>query len=125
MITGDTRHSPEVAKQIGLETGQIHYRAELDRMSPAAAGAKKVGSVNIFARVVRSRSCYCEPLESKGEIVDDRGQINAPALKSAHIGIAMEAADGRRQGGCALVLLDDDFSSIVAAVRSGRRISTI
>lgn len=126
MITGDY---PVTARQIGLEaglpTGVTISGAELDAMSEAEL-SQRVGESNIFARVVPEQKLrLVNSLKANGEIVAMTGDgVNdAPALKAAHIGIAMgeRGTDVAREA-ASLVLLDDDFGSIVRAVRIGRGI---
>jgi P-type Ca2+ transporter type 2C len=127
MITGDYPETAQtIARQVGLmQMGAIVTGAELDRMSNDEL-QERIQSTNIFARAVPEQKLrIVNALKSKGEIVAMTGDgVNdAPALKSAQIGIAMgqRGTDVARES-AALVLLDDDFSSIVQAVKLGRRI---
>ena len=127
MITGDYPETAQtIARQVGLmQMGAIVTGAELDRMSDDEL-QERIQSTNIFARAVPEQKLrIVNALKSTGEIVAMTGDgVNdAPALKSAQIGIAMgqRGTDVARES-AALVLLDDDFSSIVQAVKLGRRI---
>jgi len=127
MITGDYPGTAQnVAQQIGLASvSEVITGPELDRMDDNELRGR-IKKVNIFARVVPEQKLrIVNALKAVGEIVGMTGDgVNdAPALKSAHIGIAMgeRGTDVAREA-ASLVLLDDDFSSIVGAVRIGRRI---
>ncbi|HEX9106060.1 MAG TPA: cation-translocating P-type ATPase, partial [Longimicrobiales bacterium] len=126
MITGDYPvTAASIGRQIGLGQGQILTGPELDRLNEAEL-AERVRDVGIFARVVPEQKLrIVQALKARGEVVAMTGDgVNdAPALKAAHIGIAMggRGTDVARES-ASLVLLDDDFSSIVEAVKLGRRI---
>ncbi len=127
MITGDYPGTAiNIARRIGLEDPEsLVTGAELDAMGDAELRGRIEG-VSVFARAVPEQKLrIVEALKANGEIVAMTGDgVNdAPALKASHIGVAMggRGTDVARESG-ALVLLDDDFSSIVAAARVGRRI---
>jgi len=127
MITGDYPLTAQnIARRIGLRNaGRCITGAELETMSEEELG-QRIGTVTIFARVVPEQKLrIVDALKACGEVVAMTGDgVNdAPALKSADIGIAMggRGTDVARESS-SLVLLDDNFISIVSAVRMGRRI---
>jgi len=127
MITGDYPGTAQhIARQIGLENPDKYITGpELANMDQNEL-AEKIKVANIFARVVpEQKLTIVNALKQNGEVVAMTGDgVNdAPALKSAHIGIAMgeRGTDVARES-ASIVLLNDDFFSIVAAVRLGRRI---
>ncbi|MGA7933084.1 MAG: cation-translocating P-type ATPase [Kovacikia sp.] len=127
MITGDYPITAQnIARQIGLTPAtEVITGADLERMEEAEL-FNRIKTANIFARVVpEQKLLIVNMLKQSGEIVAMTGDgVNdAPALKSAHIGIAMgeRGTDVARES-ADLVLLDDDFSSIVQAIKLGRRI---
>jgi P-type Ca2+ transporter type 2C len=127
MITGDYPETARsIARQVGLtQTGEIITGVELNRMSETEL-QQPIENTNIFARAVPEQKLrIVNALKDKGEVVAMTGDgvNNAPALKAAQIGIIMgqRGTDIARES-AALVLLDDDFSSIVQAVKLGRRI---
>lgn len=127
MITGDYPATAQsIARHIGLTpmdeciTGPALVAMDDSELQ------QRITTVNIFARVMPEQKLrLVEALKANHEIVAMTGDgVNdAPALKAAHIGIAMgeRGADVAREA-AALVLLADDFSSIVQAVKLGRRI---
>lgn len=126
MITGDYPGTAQnIARQIGLIPNDMFITGlELDSMDDADL-RRRIKTVSIFARVVPEQKLrLVNAFKDNGEIVAMTGDgVNdAPALKSAHIGIAMggRGTDVARESSD-LVLLDDDFSSIVQAVQMGRR----
>ena len=127
MITGDFPGTAQaIALQIGLANPEnVVTGSELDSMSDAQL-RERLANVNIFARVVPEQKLrLVQAFKANGEIVAMTGDgVNdAPALKAAHIGVAMgkRGSDVAREA-ASLVLLEDDFTSIVEAVKLGRRI---
>ena len=127
MITGDYPVTAKhIAMEIGLENPDMCMTGkELHAISDAQL-CKKIKAINVFARVVPEQKLkIVNALKKNGEIVAMTGDgVNdAPALKSADIGIAMgeKGTDVAREAS-SLVLMDDNFSSIVGAIRMGRRI---
>lgn len=127
MITGDY---PITAKNVAKEIGLKNYDEcitgkELNEFSEKVL-AEKIKYINVFARVVPEQKLkIINALKTNKEIVAMTGDgVNdAPALKAAHIGIAMgeKGTDVAREA-ASLVLLDDNFSSIVESIKMGRRI---
>jgi Ca2+-transporting ATPase len=127
MITGDY---PETAKNIGKQAGlnehdEILTGHDLKNLSESEL-KEKIKHVNIFARIIPEQKLQIiKALKANGEVVAMTGDgVNdAPALKAADIGISMggKGTDVARESS-SLVLLDDNFSSIVMAIKSGRRI---
>jgi Ca2+-transporting ATPase len=126
MITGDYPETANsIARQIGLSDGRVISGTELEALSESDL-RQEISSVNVFARVLPEQKLrIVNALKANGEIVAMTGDgVNdAPALKAAHIGIAMglKGTDVSREA-AALVLLDDNFASIAMAIRQGRRI---
>ncbi len=127
MITGDYPATARtIARQIGLLSPDNFMTGEELMHTDDAVLAERVKTVNVFARVVPEQKLrLVQALQATGEVVAMTGDgVNdAPALKAADIGVAMggRGTDVAREA-AGLVLLEDDFSSIVAAVRLGRRI---
>ncbi|MEX0568281.1 MAG: cation-translocating P-type ATPase, partial [Candidatus Njordarchaeota archaeon] len=128
MVTGDHASTAKaIAEEIGLyeEGDKIVTGSDLDKMSEAEL-ERDIMRIKVFARVMPEHKLkIVNVLKKKGEIVAMTGDgVNdAPALKAAHIGVAMgvrgtdvakEAAD--------MILLDDNFATIVKAVENGRKI---
>ena len=127
MITGDYPDTARsIARQAGLASPEtVITGAQLDLMSDDELAAR-VRDTQVFARVIPEQKLrIVTALKANGEVVAMTGDgVNdAPALKAAHIGIAMggRGTDVAREA-ASLVLLDDEFSSIVKAVKLGRRI---
>ncbi|RZL87994.1 MAG: cation-translocating P-type ATPase, partial [Variovorax sp.] len=131
MITGDAALTARsIARQAGLVDGgqpQVLTGSELAVMDDEAL-RRCVRAVQVFARVDPTQKLrIVRALQQQGDIVAMTGDgVNdAPALKAADIGVAMgrRGTDVAREA-ASLVLLDDNFASLVEAVRAGRRIFT-
>ncbi len=127
MITGD---HPETARAIAREAGwprpdPVLTGTEVDRLS-ASELQERVRTATVYARVRPEQKLrLVEALRANGEVVAMTGDgVNdAPALRAAHVGIAMghRGTDVAREAS-SLVLLDDAFPTVVEAVRTGRRV---
>ena len=126
MITGDyAATARSIATQAGIAEGDVLTGSDLAALDDAAL-AERLKSVTVFARIMPEQKLrIVQAFKAGGEIVAMTGDgVNdAPSLKAAHIGIAMgnRGTDVAREAS-AMVLLDDDFGSIVQSVRLGRRI---
>ncbi|MDT7553159.1 MAG: hypothetical protein QOI16_1695 [Pseudonocardiales bacterium] len=130
VVTGDYGPTAaEIARQVGIGEagGRIVTGEELDRLGDAGLDALLAGDEEIvFARTSpESKLRICEALQTGGAIVAMTGDgVNdAPALRHADIGVAMgrSGTDVARDA-ATMVLTDDDFATIVAAIGAGRQV---
>jgi Ca2+-transporting ATPase len=126
MITGDYPTTAlAIARKAGIDASRVVSGPEIESMAAAALG-RNIRECSIFARITPADKLrIVQALQSNGEItamIGD-GVNDAPSLKAAHIGVAMggRGTDVAREA-AALVLLNDNFSSVVTAIRLGRRI---
>jgi Ca2+-transporting ATPase len=126
MITGDHPVTAQaIARQAGIPADPVMTGDELAALDESAA-RDRVRRTCVFARITPDQKLrLVQILAGDGEVVAMTGDgVNdAPALKAAHIGVAMggRGTDVARES-AAVVLLDDDFTSLAAGVRCGRRI---
>jgi len=128
MITGDNKETAvAIAKEIGLEEGKVIEGFQIDEITDDEL-SKIIKDVSVFARVRPEHKLrIVKALKNNGEVVTMTGDgVNdAPALKEAHIGVAMGITGTDVSRSVAdLVLKDDNFASIVHAIKEGRTIFT-
>ncbi|MGN6744119.1 MAG: cation-translocating P-type ATPase, partial [Amnibacterium sp.] len=128
VITGDNgATAAEIARQVGIRTSRIVQGAEADAMTEPELEALLRGEGElVFARATpEGKLRIADALRANGEVVAMTGDgVNdAPALHAADIGVAMgRSGTDVARAAATLVLVDDDFSTIVTAVREGRRV---
>lgn len=126
MITGDHPATAlTIARNVGIESAGVVDGTQLEAMDTDAL-KQTLQTVSVFARVQPAHKvAILQALQETGEIVSMSGDgVNdAPALKKAHVGIGMgfRGTDIAREA-AAMVLTDDNYSTIVAAIAEGRRI---
>ena len=127
MVTGDHPGTAlAIAAEAGIDTtGGVLTGADIEAMDEAALRERALRT-SVFARVMPQQKLkLVQALKAGGEVVAMTGDgVNdAPALKAAHIGIAMgrRGTDVAREA-ASLVLMEDDFGAIVKGLRMGRRI---
>lgn len=128
MITGDNQKTAfAIAKELGIANEETETMAgsELDRLSDSEL-SEKVKKTRVFARVSPEHKVrIVKALKENGHIVSMTGDgVNdAPSLKQADVGVAMgRSGTDVAKGAADIVLTDDNFSTIVAAVEEGRNI---
>ena len=126
MITGDHPTTAlSIARQAGIVSETVLTGLELAELDETEFGQRLVGT-NVFARIMPEQKLrLVQAFAAAGEVVAMTGDgVNdAPSLKAAHIGVAMggRGTDVAREA-AGLILLDDNFASLVTAIKLGRRI---
>lgn len=127
MLTGDNPLTAKaIAQQIGIESKEVLSGAEVEKLKYSGLKKKLDSGVNIFARLTPLHKLrIMTVLKKEGNVVAMTGDgVNdALALKKADVGIAMgiRGTDVSKQASD-LILLDDNFTTIISAVREGRRV---
>ena len=124
MVTGDYPQTAKaIAAELGLEGDEVLTGVQIEEMSQEEL-ACSLGRTSVFARVSPEHKLrIVEALRSRGQIVAMTGDgVNdAPALRSADIGVAMGLSGTEvAKGASDMVLADDNFATIVAAIEEGR-----
>ncbi|BAK81070.1 calcium-translocating P-type ATPase, PMCA-type [Candidatus Arthromitus sp. SFB-rat-Yit] len=128
MITGDHKNTAfAIAKELQICTGihEVLTGNDIEKMSDKSLG-KAIDSIKVFARVTpKHKLRIVQAFKAKGNVVAMTGDgVNdAPAIKEADIGISMgiSGTDVTKEAS-AMILMDDNFSTIVSAVEEGRKI---
>lgn len=126
MVTGDHSETAySIANAIGIadDKGQVYDSQKLAKLTPSKL-AQVVGATRVYARVTPDTKHAILGELNKGEItaMTGDGVNDVPALTQAHIGIAMGSGSAIAKDAGDIVLLDDNFRSIIVAVREGRTI---
>jgi Ca2+-transporting ATPase len=125
MVTGDhPGTAATVAAQVGIEDGETLLGAQLRDVTDDELAAS-VGRYGVYARIdPADKVKIVRAWKARGEIVAMTGDgVNdAPALRAAHIGVAMGSGTDAGKEAADMILADDNFATIVAAIREGRRI---
>ena len=130
MITGDHQNTAfAIAKELDItsDSSEVISGTDLDKMSEVELNSK-IENISVFARVSPEHKVkIVKALKAKGNIVSMTGDgVNdAPSLKMANIGVAMGiTGTDVAKGAADMILIDDNFSTIVAAIKEGRNIFT-